>query len=67
MREPQQLIDAGSEILSNLWQSRRSAPMASNREDFPAIVEKAPHSSSMKGNPIVLTNDELTEILEKAL
>ncbi len=37
------------------------------REDFPTIVEKAAHSSSMKGNPIVLTNDELTEILEKAL
>ncbi len=36
-------------------------------EDFPAIVEKAAHSSSMKGNPIVLTNNELTEILEKAL
>ncbi|MEO8392716.1 MAG: iron-containing alcohol dehydrogenase [Chloroflexota bacterium] len=36
-------------------------------EDFPEIVEKAAHSSSMKGNPIVLTTDELTEILEKAL
>jgi alcohol dehydrogenase class IV len=35
--------------------------------DFPAIVEKSAHASSMKGNPIVLTNDELTEILEKAL
>ncbi|MBI1258094.1 MAG: iron-containing alcohol dehydrogenase [Chloroflexi bacterium] len=36
-------------------------------EAFPTIVEKAAHSSSMKGNPIVLTADELTEILEKAL
>jgi len=36
-------------------------------EDFPEIVEKSAKSSSMKGNPIVLTNDELTEILEKAL
>ena len=36
-------------------------------DDFPEIVEKAAHSSSMKGNPIVLTTDELTEILEKAL
>ncbi len=37
------------------------------REDFPEIVEKSAKSSSMKGNPIVLTNDELLEILEKAL
>lgn len=34
--------------------------------DFPAIVEKSAGSSSMKGNPIALTTDELTEILEKA-
>ncbi len=36
-------------------------------EDFPTIVEQSAKSSSMKGNPIVLTNEELTEILEKAL
>jgi alcohol dehydrogenase class IV len=35
--------------------------------DFPKIVEQAAKSSSMKGNPIVLTSEELTEILEKAL
>jgi alcohol dehydrogenase class IV len=33
---------------------------------FPAIVEKARNASSMKGNPIVLTTDELTSILERA-
>ncbi len=37
------------------------------REGFPEIVEKSAKSSSMKGNPIALTGDELTEILEKAL
>ncbi len=37
------------------------------REDFATIVEKSAKSSSMKGNPIVLTTDELTEILDKAL
>lgn len=37
------------------------------RADFPAIVEKSRQASSMKGNPIVLTDGELTEILEKAL
>ena len=36
-------------------------------EDFDEIVDKASVSSSMKGNPIVLTADELTEILYAAL
>ncbi len=36
-------------------------------EDIPVLVEKAAKASSMKGNPIVLTNDELREIAEFAL
>ncbi len=36
-------------------------------DDLPAIVEKSARASSMKGNPIVLTDDELAAILEKAL
>ena len=36
-------------------------------EDSPTIVEKAGKASSMKGNPIPLTQEELTEILSKAL
>jgi len=35
--------------------------------DFDTIIEKSSRSSSMKGNPIVLTNDELAEILSSAL
>ena len=35
--------------------------------DFPAIVEKAARASSMQGNPILLTELELNDILEKAL
>ena len=35
--------------------------------DFPTIVEKAMKSSSMKGNPLVLTAAELTEILQGSL
>jgi alcohol dehydrogenase class IV len=31
--------------------------------DFPEIVEKAKKASSMKGNPILLTDQELTAIL----
>jgi alcohol dehydrogenase class IV len=36
-------------------------------EDFPAIIDKAGRSSSMKGNPIPLTHDEMREILSRAL
>jgi alcohol dehydrogenase class IV len=38
-----------------------------NAHDFPTIVMKAQKSSSMKGNPIKLTDDELREILERAI
>ena len=34
--------------------------------DFPAIVEKSSRSSSAKGNPIPLTAEEMTRILERA-
>jgi alcohol dehydrogenase class IV len=36
------------------------------REDFPEIVSKSQKASSMKGNPIQLSDDELTDILEEA-
>ena len=36
------------------------------KENFSAAVEKSRKSSSMKGNPIELNEEELTEILEKA-
>lgn len=35
--------------------------------DFPAVVEKVLRASSTKGNPIVLTDNELTQILTKAV
>ena len=35
-------------------------------QDFPAVVAQAKKSSSMKGNPIALTDDELIEILKKS-
>ena len=37
------------------------------RSDFDLIIRKARVSSSMKGNPIKLTDDELRRILEEAL
>jgi alcohol dehydrogenase class IV len=36
-------------------------------EDIPEIVKNAKNASSMKANPIVLTDEELTEILQRAL
>jgi alcohol dehydrogenase class IV len=35
--------------------------------DFPALIEKAIVSSSMKGNPVQLTEVEMTEILKRAM
>ena len=36
------------------------------KADFPAVVTKSQNASSMKGNPIALTKEELLEILDKA-
>lgn len=36
-------------------------------EIFPELIEKAKNSSSMKGNPVVLDNQQLNEILIKSL
>ncbi len=35
-------------------------------QDFPAVIAKAQKSSSMKGNPVALTEDELISILKKS-
>lgn len=35
--------------------------------DFPDLIEKAARASSMKGNPITLRDDELREVLRRAL
>jgi alcohol dehydrogenase class IV len=42
----------------------RLADLGINRSDFEQIVEKASHSSSMKGNPVQLTREEMIEILD---
>lgn len=34
---------------------------------FPDLIEKSRHSSSMKGNPITLTDEELSGVLERAM
>ena len=45
----------------------RLADHGIKQPDFPAIVDKARNASSMKGNPIELTPDELLEILQRAV
>ena len=37
------------------------------KEDFIAIIEKSKKSSSMKGNPVTLTEEEMSKILELSL
>jgi alcohol dehydrogenase class IV len=37
------------------------------QEDIPAVVAKSKNASSMKGNPIVLSEEELSGILARAL
>jgi alcohol dehydrogenase class IV len=36
------------------------------KADFAAVIEKSRHSSSMKGNPLPLTDRELGSVLEAA-
>jgi alcohol dehydrogenase class IV len=45
----------------------RLAAYGMTSKDFPQAVEKTQKASSFKGNPIVLSGRELTEILERAL
>jgi alcohol dehydrogenase class IV len=38
-----------------------------DREQIPALIEKAAKANSMKANPVQLTSDELTEVALLAL
>ncbi len=61
---------AGVEWVYKLCQDLQVAPLATfgvSREYIPEIVEKASQASSMKGNPLELTREELTEILHLAI
>ncbi|MBC8446129.1 MAG: iron-containing alcohol dehydrogenase, partial [Chloroflexi bacterium] len=58
--------DDGVAWVGELCQALQIPSLASygvTEEDFPALIEKASVSSSMKGNPIKLTPDEMSEIL----
>ena len=68
-RAEAQIEDAVQWILDtcDLFQIPGLASYGVARSDFPTIVAKARRSSSMKGNPIQLTEQELLQILEQAL
>lgn len=54
----------------NLVRELQIPPLADfglTENDFPDLVQKASVSSSMKGNPVLLDNEQLTWILEKSL
>jgi alcohol dehydrogenase class IV len=38
-----------------------------SEDDIPVVMEKAARASSMKGNPVLLTREEMTETLQRAL
>jgi alcohol dehydrogenase class IV len=62
--------DAGVAWVQDLCQTLQVPSLASygmRQEDLPSVVEKSSAASSMRGNPIELTSDELREILERAL
>jgi alcohol dehydrogenase class IV len=64
------VADDGVVWVKGLCQMLQVPSLASygvKEEDFPVLIEKAAVSSSMKGNPIALTADEMGEILKRAL
>ena len=68
--EPGAKAADGIAWVRDLCRQLKVAPLAGHgieAQDLPTIVEKAGKASSMKGNPIELTADELLEILQRAL
>ena len=62
--------EEGIDWLGKLCRDLQVPPLASlgiTEADFPAIVEKSKNASSMKGNPVELTDAELMRVLRDAL
>jgi alcohol dehydrogenase class IV len=60
----------GIRWLQKLVQCLNIPPLAAyglTKADFPSIIDQARKASSMKGNPVYLTDEELTEILDNAI
>jgi alcohol dehydrogenase class IV len=60
----------GAAWVGRLCRELEIPPLATygvRREDVTALVENAARASSMKGNPIALTAEEMTEVLTRAM
>ena len=67
---PDAAAEDGVEWLAALCRKLRIPPLARygvDRADIPRVVAQAAKASSMKGNPIPLTEEELAEILGRAI
>jgi len=67
---PHATAEEGVEWVSQLCRELRIPSLGSygvREEDVPELIEKASKASSMKGNPIALTPEELREMVTKAL
>lgn len=68
--KPDARAEDGIAWVHNLYE-RLDVPRLSDfgitKDHFPELVAKSKNSSSMKGNPVRLTNEELTEIIIKAV
>lgn len=63
-------IEAGLDVIAELTADVGTVPLRNyglGEHAFEEIVTKALNSSSMKGNPIVLTRDEVASVLRSAL
>lgn len=68
--DPSSQIDEGIEWVAQLCKEMNIPSLSSHGitpDHIPSIVEKSAVASSMKANPIKLTNEELAKILNKAL
>ncbi len=62
--------ESGLKWIENLCHQLRIPPLKAfglTSKDIPNVVEKAKQASSMKGNPIELTDEELADILRQAI
>lgn len=68
--KPNAAGEEGVEWVRQICQELNIPPLSSygiREPDVPVLVEKASKASSMKANPLVLTPDELREVLMRAL
>ena len=67
---PNARAEVGVEWIAELCANLEIPPLASygvTPADVPSLVQQAAKASSMKGNPIVLTEDELCEVISRSI